>query len=93
MGTHRRDEAGQAGPRAAGNVCPLLLHLHSPGDEASRDTLLEGNDQSLHSPSLIRNKASLVRHSAKGLTANPQAMYAQDSTALDGRDTEQEALK
>lgn len=76
-----------------GNVCPLLLHLQSPRDEASRHILLEVNNQSLHSPSLIRNKASLVRRSARGLTANPQAMYAQGSTALEGRDTQQEALK
>lgn len=31
------------------NMCPLLLHLKSPGDEASRDILLEVNDQSLQS--------------------------------------------
>jgi len=87
-GTRRRDEAGQTGLRAAGSVCPSLLHLQSPGDKAGRDILLEGNDQSLQSPSLIRNKASLVRHSARGLTAHPQATYAQGSTALKGRDTE-----
>lgn len=61
VGTHGRDEAGQAGLRAMGNVCPLLLHLLSPGDEASRDILLEVNDQSLQSAGLIRNKALLVR--------------------------------
>lgn len=88
VGTRGRDEAGQAGPRAAGNMCPLLLDLQSPGDEASRDILLEANDQSLQSPSLIRNKALLVRHSARGLTASPQAMHAQGNTALEGRDTE-----
>lgn len=69
-------------------MCPLLLHCQSPGDEASRDVLLEVNNQSLQSPSLIRNKALLVRHRARGLTANPQAMCAQGSTDLEGRDTE-----
>lgn len=64
---------------------PVLLQ--SPGDEASRDILLEVDDQPLQSPSLVRNKASLVRHSTRGLTANPQAMYAQGHTGLEGRDT------
>lgn len=60
------------------NMSPLLLHLISPGDEASRDILLEVNDQSLQSPGFASSAQ------CKG-TMSIQAIYPQGSTALEGR--------
>lgn len=59
------------------NMCPLLLHLTSPGDEASRDILLEV--MTSHSSSGFASSAQ-----CKG-AMSIQGIYPQGSTALEGR--------